>query len=177
MIQTSGSRLTKTVETALLDQITREFGVAHVYLSANYYYLSRQFSGIASHFFKEYQSELKHGNDIANHLDTLGCDLTTHIFKCQQNALTGDLLSKIESWESLLDPFETAFNAEKQNTVDINKTMQICLSENDHITYSFLSKIASEQMNCLSESETNYIKAKSYSGFDGLFWHLNKELH
>ena len=123
------------VQPALNDQLNAEFYAAYLYLGMSAYFQTRDLNGFAHWMRIQAREELEHAMRIYDFI----------------NERDGKIeLRSIEAppteWESPLAAFENAYEHEKEVTGQINKLVDLAVSEHDHATNASMQWFVIEQV-------------------------------
>lgn len=80
------------------------------------------------------------------------------------------------NWEKAVQVFESILGIEQEYLESYQKTAIFARSEGDEATALFVGKLVEHQVESVSEWDDILAKAKSYSAFQGLLYHLDAEL-
>lgn len=123
------------VESALNDQIRKEFYSSYLYLSMAAYFASQNLKGFAKWMQVQAGEETKHGMKIYGHLNERGGKIT---------------LQQIDAppshWKSAKEIFTEAYQHEQKVTESINKLVELARTEKDNATEVFLQWFVNEQV-------------------------------
>ncbi len=132
--------LSKKIESALNDQLTREFFASQLYLSMSAYFTHENLSGFANWTYVQHQEEITHGIKFFKYINDKGGRV---------------ILKKIETpksiWNSPVDVFKDVLAHEQKVTGLINKLVVIAKAEKDYATENMLQWFITEQV----EEEAN----------------------
>jgi ferritin len=127
--------ISESMQTALSEQLNREFASAYLYLSMSAYCSHAEFSG-AAHWFKgQYEEEQEHATKVYEYL-------------IEQGAQVGldDIDRPCADFGSLLGAFEASLAHEQEQTARLNDLSDRALGEKDHATYNLLQWFVNEQV-------------------------------
>jgi ferritin len=127
--------ISKKMESAINQQINQEIFSAHMYLQMSAYFASRNLNGFAHWFRIQYQEELIHAGKLFDHV----------LMRDGNVALTA-VAAPTKTWKSTLAACESAYQAEVNNTKQINLLMDAAAKENDHATRVILQWFVVEQV-------------------------------
>lgn len=133
------NRLSKTLEQALNDQITKEAQAAQIYLSYGAWANSQGCSGIANFLFR-------HSNEERNHM----MKIVEYILKRGANVRISPIPGPPENPASINQCFEKIFEHEVENTKAIYRVTKMSHDEEDWGTWNFMQWFVKEQ----TEEET-----------------------
>src|ERR1700712_4185564 len=137
MINTN--RLSKTIQSALNSQMTKEAHAAQIYLSYGAWADSNGFGGIANFLFRHVQEERNHMMKILE-----------YILKRGGKATVTAIPAPPPDPSSVHDCFEKVFGHEVDNTTAIYAVVKLSLQEEDWATWNFMQWFVKEQ----TEEET-----------------------
>jgi ferritin len=133
------NRLSKTIEAALNDQMTKEAEASQIYLSYGAWCDSQGFGGIANFLFRHAQEERNHMMKILEYILKRGGEVkVTAIAAPPQNPV------------SIHSCFEKVFGHEVDNTTAVYKVVKMSMDEQDWATWNFMQWFVKEQ----TEEET-----------------------
>ncbi len=136
--------LTKNLESAIVEQLNKEFHSAYIYLGMSAYCSKEGFNGASSWFLIQYQEEVAHGMKMFKYLEDQGSEI-------QLPEIKG---VKVH-YKSFLDVFKKALSHEQVMTKNLNNLSDIAMKEKDHATYNLLQWYVTEQVE--EESTLNEI--------------------
>lgn len=139
--------LSKKVEEALNEQLSREMYSAYLYMSMSAYSTNRGLKGFANWFMVQYHEEMLHAMKLYEYINLQGGRVVL-------KALAGPP----SEFESPLDMFRRTLEHEQFITRSINNLMETAISEKDHATQIFLQWYVTEQVE--EESSDNEIIAQ-----------------
>lgn len=157
--------LSKKMEAALNDQISRESAAEQLYLSMASWCETHKLPGVASFFYRQSQEERGHMLKLIRYVNKTGGEAVVPGAKAPR-----------KSFDSLMDTMETALASERGVSKYINGLVETALAIKDYSTFNFLQWYVSEQ----HEEEglfTDVIDMIKLFGKDekGLFW-LDREI-
>jgi len=157
--------ITKNLQTAIVEQLNKEFHSAYLYLGMSAYCSQEGFNGASSWFLVQYQEEVAHGMKMFKYLEDQGAEISLPEIKGVK-----------VKYKSLLDVFKKSLFHEQYMTKNLNNLSDIAMKEKDHATYNLLQWYVTEQVE--EESTVNaiidHITLVGDSGY-GLFT-IDKEL-
>lgn len=127
--------ISESMQTALSEQLNREFSSAYLYLAMSAYCSHREFNGAAHWFRLQYDEEHLHGNKVYDYLIDQGVRVPLQPID-QPDADFGSLLSV----------FESSLAHEQEMTARLNDLSNQALGEKDHATYNLLQWFVNEQV-------------------------------
>lgn len=123
------------IETALNEQMNREFYSAYLYLSMSGYFEFKNFPGFAHWMRIQAQEEMTHAMKYYTYIASRGGKVAL-----------ASIDTPDSNWSSPLQVFEFALAHEQGVTRDINAIVDLALSQKDHATHYFLQWFVSEQV-------------------------------
>ena len=123
------------VESALNDQIKKEFYSSYLYLSMAAYFASQNLKGFAKWMQVQAGEETKHGMKIYGHLNERGGKIVLQQIDAPQS-----------HWKSAKEVFAEAYQHEQKVTVSINKLVEVARAQKDNATEVFLQWFVNEQV-------------------------------
>lgn len=136
-------KISKTMQSALNNQITLEANASNSYLAMASWCEVTGYEGGASFFYAQSDEERTHMLKIVRYLNGLGVPAVIPATKLPA--------SNFKSLESIL---KTALNSEQMVTAAIHKMVEIAQKEKDHSTYAFLEWFVNEQVQEETKFET-----------------------
>jgi ferritin len=127
--------LTKNLQTAIIEQLNREFHSAYIYLGMSAYCSKEGFNGAASWFLIQYQEEVAHGMKMFKYLEDQDAEIKLP-----------DIKSVKVNFKSFLDVFNKSLAHEQFMTKNLNNLSDIAMKEKDHATYNLLQWYVTEQV-------------------------------
>lgn len=127
--------ITKVMQDAINEQITREFYSANLYLAIAAYYHSMNLNGFANWMRIQAQEEINHGMKFFDYL--LDRDGKVKIGVIEEPPV---------EWDSPLHAFESALEHEKKITSHINDLADLAFEQKDHATSNLLQWFVDEQV-------------------------------
>lgn len=138
------NRLSKTLCTALNDQMTNEAYASQIYLSYGAWAASKGYDGIANFLFRHANEERTHMMKILEYILERGSTVSIQTIAAPPANPT-----------SVQDCFEKTFSHEVDNTSGIYKIVKMSQQEEDWATWNFMQWFVKEQ----TEEETMVMKA------------------
>lgn len=157
--------ISKKMEAAINQQINLEIYSAHMYLQMSAYFASRNLNGFAHWFRLQYQEELIHAGKLLDHV----------LMRDGNVALTA-VAAPTQTWKSTLVACQAAYQAEVNNTKQINGLLDAAAKENDHATRVILQWFVEEQVEEESSSMNLVEQVKLADGAPGAILILDREL-
>ena len=136
--------ITKNLQTAIVEQLNKEFHSAYLYLGMSAYCSKEGFNGASSWFLIQYQEEVAHGMKMFKYLEDQGAEI-------QLPEIKGVKVN----FKSFLDVFKKALSHEQVMTKNLNNLSDMAMKEKDHATYNLLQWYVTEQVE--EESTLNEI--------------------
>jgi len=127
--------LTKNLQTAIVEQLNKEFHSAYLYLGMSAYCSNEGFNGASSWFLVQYQEEVAHGMKMFKYLEDQGASISLP-----------DIKGVKVKYKSLLDVFKKSLAHEQFMTKNLNNLSDIAMKEKDHATYNLLQWYVTEQV-------------------------------
>jgi len=127
--------ISKTLTTALNDQVNAEIYSAYLYLSMSAYAEGTGLKGAANWLYTQAQEEMAHA---------------IHMYQYVLDRGAAPVLPAIQSPEAsfagLTDIFKKVFAHEQKVTERLNKIATLAMQENDHACYQFIMWYVNEQV-------------------------------
>ena len=133
------NRLSKTIQAALNDQMTKEAEAAQIYLSYASWAEGEGYDGVANFLFRHAQEERNHMMKILEYILKRGGKVKVTAIAAPSSDPT-----------SLQNCFEKVFQHEVSNTEAIYKIVKMSFTEEDWATWNFMQWFVREQ----TEEET-----------------------
>ena len=127
--------LSKKMETAINHQINLEIQSALQYLQMSAYFASANLNGFAHWMRVQYQEELVHANKLFD-----------YVIQRDGNVFLEAVAAPPKTWKSTLAACQAGYQAEVNNTKQINALMDQAIKENDHATRVILEWFVEEQV-------------------------------
>jgi len=127
--------ISKNIQTALNDQLNKEFHSAYIYLGMSAYASKEGFNGCASWFNLQYQEEVTHAMKLFRYLEDQGAAIKLK-----------DIKALNVKADSILEIFEMAYKHEQKMTHWLNELSDLAMKEKDHATYNLLQWYVNEQV-------------------------------
>jgi ferritin len=157
--------LSKKMETAINHQINLEIQSALLYLQMSAHFAHENLNGFSHWMRIQHQEELIHANKLFD-----------YVLRRDGNVTLDAVAAPPKTWKSTLAACQAAYNAEVNNTKQINALMDQAIKENDHATRVILEWFVEEQVEEES-SALNLIKQVEIAGNDsGATLLLDREL-
>ncbi len=129
------NRLSKTIEAALNDQMTKEAHASQIYLSYASWADSAGYEGIANFLFRHAAEERNHMMKILEYIQKRGGRVIITAIPAPNPDPT-----------SVNDCFNKVFEAEVDNTNSIYRLVKMSLDEQDWATWNFMQWFVKEQI-------------------------------
>ena len=126
--------LIKKIETALLDQISKEAHASNSYLAMASWCQVKGFRGSASFFLTQSEEERQHMLKLINFVNESG-----------GQGIIPALQEPLAKYKSLVHAFEVAFEHEIATTKSIHELVDLTFSSKDYATFNFLQWYVAEQ--------------------------------
>lgn len=163
------NRLSKTLQTALNHQLTKEAAAAQVYLAFGAWASQGGYAGIARYLFQ-------HAGEERNHM----MKILEYILERGASVSIASIPAPSGNPENLQNCFEQVFEQETENTRGIYKIVKMSFAEEDWATWHFIQWFVNEQ----TEEETMALqlldKLKVAGGIKAsseALYALDKDLH
>mgnify|MGYP005988901537 CR=1 FL=1 len=127
--------ISKNLQTAIVEQLNKEFHSAYLYLGMSAYCSNAGFNGASSWFLVQYQEEVAHGMKMFKYLEDQNADISLPEIKGVK-----------VKYKSLLDVFKKSLAHEQFMTKNLNELSDIAMKEKDHATYNLLQWYVTEQV-------------------------------
>ena len=127
--------LSKTIQDAINDQITKEFSSGYFYLSMSAYFQSVNLPGCAQWMRLQYQEEVSHG-----------LKLFDYVHEREGHVVLDEIPQPKSKFKSTLDVFEQALAHEQEVSEMINKLYALTQKEKDYPTEIELQWFITEQV-------------------------------
>jgi ferritin len=138
--------LSKKMETAINNQINLEIQSALLYLQMSAHFAHENLNGFSHWMRIQHQEELVHANKLFD-----------YVLRRDGHVTLDAVAAPPKTWRSTLAACEAAYNAEVNNTKQINSLMDQAIKENDHATRVILEWFVEEQVE-EEQSALNLIK-------------------
>jgi ferritin len=146
--------ISKKMETAINKQINLEIQSALLYLQMSAHFAQENLNGFSHWMRIQHQEELVHANKLFD-----------YILQRDGNVVIDAIAAPPKTWRSTLAACEAAYNAEVNNTKQINALMDQAIKENDHATRVILEWFVEEQVE-EEQSAYNLIQQVKIAGSD-----------
>lgn len=123
------------IESALNDQMNREFYSSYLYLAMSTYFESVNLKGFAHWLRIQAQEETEHAMKFYEHLTDRGGRVVLQSIQAPPSA-----------WKSHKTVFDDAYHHEQKITEAINQLVDTAKSDRDHATENFLQWFVKEQV-------------------------------
>jgi ferritin len=157
--------LSKKMEAAINHQINLEIHSALQYLQMSAYFSSANLNGFAHWMRVQYQEELVHANKLFDYVIARDGDVTLETVAAPPKA-----------WKSTLAALQAGYQAEVNNTKQINALMDSAIKENDHATRVILEWFIEEQVEEENSALNLIEQVKLADGAPGAILLLDREL-
>ncbi len=127
--------LTKKIESALNQQIRVEAESSQVYLGMASWAETHGLNGVAGFMYTHSDEERMHMLKLIKFVNERG-----------GKAVIPALSQPPAKWDSVQDIFKQLLEHETRVTSEINKVVDVCLSEKDYTTHNFMQWYVSEQI-------------------------------
>jgi len=128
------NRLSKTIEAALNDQMTKEAHASQIYLSYGCWADGQGYGGISNFLFR-------HAAEERNHM----MKILEYILKRGGTVKVTDIPAPPADPQSVNDCFEKVFGHEVDNTTAVYKIVKMSHDEGDWATWNFMQWFVKEQ--------------------------------
>ena len=157
--------ISKKMESAINKQINLEIQSALLYLQMSAHFAQENLNGFSHWMRIQHQEELVHAGKLFD-----------YVLRRDGNVVLDAIAAPPKTWRSTLAACEAAYNAEVNNTRQINALMDQAIKENDHATRVILEWFVEEQVE-EEQSALNLIKQVKIAGNDaGAMLLLDREL-
>ena len=129
------NRLSKPIEIALNEQMTKEAYASQIYLSYAAWADSEALSGVANFLFRHAQEERNHMMKILEYILKRGAKVTVTAIPAPP-----------EDPKNIKDCFEKIFKHEVDNTKGVYKLVKMSFDEEDWATWDFMQWFVKEQI-------------------------------
>jgi ferritin len=157
--------LSKKMETAINHQINLEIQSALQYLQMSAYFAGENLNGFAHWMRVQYQEELNHANKLFD-----------YILQRDGTVALEAIAAPPKTWKSTLAACQAGYQAEVNNTKQINALMDQAIKENDHATRVILEWFVEEQVEEESSALHLIEQVKLAGGAAGAILLLDREL-
>jgi ferritin len=157
--------LSKKMETAINHQINLEIQSALQYLQMAAYFAQENLNGFAHWMRVQYQEELVHANKLFD-----------YVIQRDGNVAIEAIPGPPKSWKNALAACQAGYQAEVNNTKQINSLMDQAIKENDHATRVILEWFVEEQVEEESSALNLIEQVKLAADAPGAILLLDREL-
>ncbi|HEY1047822.1 MAG TPA: ferritin [Bacteroidia bacterium] len=157
--------LSKKIEKALNTQIVLEAESSQYYLAMASWAESEGLNGAAAFLYNHSEEERIHMVKLIRFINERG-----------GKAVVPAIKEPVSKFKSLSEVFDIILNHEILVTSEINKVVDVCLSEKDYTTHNFMQWYVSEQLEEESLAKHNVDKLKLIGGDKGGMYMFDKEL-
>jgi ferritin len=157
--------LSKKMETAINHQINLEIQSALQYLQMSAYFSGANLNGFAHWMRIQYQEELVHANKLFD-----------YVIQRDGNVSIEGIAAPPKAWKSTLAACQAGYQAEVNNTKQINALMDEAIKENDHATRVILEWFIEEQVEEENSANNLIEQVKLADGAPGAILLLDREL-
>ena len=157
--------LSKKMETAINHQINLEIQSALQYLQMSAFFSQENLNGFAHWMRIQYQEELTHANKLFD-----------YVIRRDGNVAIEAIAAPPRTWKSTLTACQAGYQAEVNNTKQINSLMDQAIKENDHATRVILEWFVEEQVEEESSALNLIEQVKLADGAPGAILLLDREL-
>jgi len=157
--------ISKKMESALNQQINQEFASAYLYLSLAAHFARHNFNGFAHWMRLQFSEELNHAGKLFDHVIERNGDVT----------LTS-VPAPVAEWGSVAEAVNAAYDAEVNNTAQINTIMNVAHEEGDHATRVMLQWFVEEQVEEEASALTLVEQIRLAGDNPGALFILDREL-
>ncbi len=134
--------ISQKMSTAINEQIGREFGASHQYVSIAAHFDAENLSTLAKHFYRQAEEERDHAMRFVRYLVDAG----------EKVAIPAVAAPKPE-FASAEDAVKLSVKWEKEVTRQIHALVDLAMKESDHTSFNFLQWYVSEQLEEVSSME------------------------
>jgi ferritin len=153
------------METAINHQINLEIQSALGYLQMSAYFAQENLNGFAHWMRIQYQEELLHANKLFD-----------YVIRRDGNVALDAMAAPPKTWKSTLTACQAGYQAEVNNTKQINSLMDQAIKENDHATRVILEWFVEEQVEEESSALNLIEQVKMAGDAAGAILLLDREL-
>jgi ferritin len=157
--------LSKKMETAINHQINLEIQSALQYLQMSAFFSQENMNGFAHWMRIQYQEELLHANKLFD-----------YVIRRDGNVVIEAIAAPPRTWKSTLAACQAGYQAEVNNTKQINSLMDQAIKENDHATRVILEWFVEEQVEEESSALNLIEQVKMAGDAAGAILLLDREL-
>ncbi len=157
--------ISKKMEQALNQQINQEFASAYIYLSLAAYFSRRNLNGFAHWMRLQFSEELEHAGKLFD-----------HVIARDGNVTLTTVPAPPSEWSSTESAVQAAYDAEVQNTAQINTIMNVAADEGDHATRVMLQWFVEEQVEEEASALTLVEQVRLAGDNSGALFILDREL-
>ncbi|MCC6818318.1 MAG: ferritin [Bacteroidia bacterium] len=157
--------LSKKIEKALNAQILLEAESSHYYLAMASWAESEGYNGTAEFLYTHSDEERIHMIKLVRFINDRG-----------GKAVIPSLKEPASKFKSLTEIFDIILNHEILVTSEINKVVDICLSEKDYTTHNFMQWYVAEQLEEESLAKTYVDKLKLMGGDKGALYMFDRDM-
>ncbi len=157
--------LPKKIEAALNGQIEIEASSSQAYLAMASWAETQGLSGTAAFLYKHSDEERVHALKLIKFVNERG-----------GQAMVPAMKQPPRSFKSIVDVFQTVFQAETAVTAEINKVVDLCLKEKDYTTHNFMQWYVSEQIEEEALARTLIDKLNLIGGDKGGLYLFDRDL-
>lgn len=126
--------LSKKMESALNEQISRESAAEQAYLAMACWCETNKLPGVASFFYRQSQEEREHMLKLIRYVNKTG-----------GSAVVPGAKPPKQKFASLTETMETALESERAVSKAINGLIDVAIALKDHSTFNFLQWYVAEQ--------------------------------
>jgi ferritin len=127
--------ISQRVQDAFNGQVNAEAYSAYLYLAMSAYFESLSLKGMASWMRVQAQEETTHAMKFFDHIQSRG-----------GRVVLTEIAPPPAEWDSPLAAFEAAYEHEKVISGEINKLVDLSITESDHASNAFLQWFVTEQV-------------------------------
>jgi ferritin len=149
--------ISKELESAINEQIGREFGASLQYISIAAYFDADSLPELAGFFYRQSDEERMHAMKFAHYIIDAGARVRIPAVGATRY-----------DFSEAKDAVQAALDWEMEVTRQINALMDLAIQQNDHIAQDFLRWFVSEQLEEVSTMET-LLRVVKRAG-DNLLW-------
>ncbi len=134
--------ISQKMNAAINEQIGREFGASHQYVSIAAYFDGENLSSLAKHFYRQAEEEREHAMRFAHYLVDAGAKLAIPVVAAPK-----------PGFASAEEAVKLSLKWEKDVTGQIHALVDLAMKESDHTSFNFLQWYVSEQLEEVSSME------------------------
>jgi ferritin len=134
--------ISQKMNTAINEQIGREFGASHQYVSIAAHFDAENLSALAKHFYRQAEEERDHAMRFVRYLVDAGAKVAIPVVAAPK-----------PEFSSAEEAVKLSVRWEKDVTKQIHALADLAMKESDHTTFNFLQWFVAEQLEEVSSME------------------------